>query len=390
MPLGDASDFASSGAAHHNSDVLSGTGLLEPLEPPGLQPKFPRSSSMPDTSRAPLTQQVFGDRQRSNTNDDLDKPESKPHSSLPSHLPILRGSRVSAPILARQRSSPLDIQSTDHFRRVRPAPPKSRRYSGDKSSFKKDEATGRHSSEELSPVPSSPMSSPLFQSLGEMAEEDQFINLISPTALQDSVRSQENESPAFGNIPHNQTLSPLFQPTSPSLDNAAFQTMPTSPPTAAPFGHDRTSSDFRPDGLGPLHSRPMSTISHGSETAMSEMIQHLQQELARKAQELDAHRADGYTALLEKEALLEEVRTELMTKRREEKELRSKEKINLSQIATLESTTATFRDDRDKQKAAYQNTRKQYEEQCGVLRARFICSVFTDSRLQLSQRNFAI
>ena len=87
---------------------------------------------------------------------------------------------------------------------------------------------------------------------------------------------------------------------------------------------------------------------------MSEMIQQLQQELSRKTADLESQKADGYAALLDKEALLEEARAELAAKRREEKELRSKEKLNLHQIATLEAQTATFRDERDKQKAAHQ------------------------------------
>lgn len=110
--------------------------------------------------------------------------------------------------------------------------------------------------------------------------------------------------------------------------------------------------------MSSLHSRPVSTISlGGSETAMAETIQQLQQELARKTQDLEALKADGYSALMEKEALLEEARAELAAKRREEKELRSKEKLNLNQIATLEAQTASFRDDRDKQKNAYQSVR---------------------------------
>jgi septal ring factor EnvC (AmiA/AmiB activator) len=138
--------------------------------------------------------------------------------------------------------------------------------------------------------------------------------------------------------------------------------MPRSPPLSQ---HD-LSSDLSSldETMSSLHTRPVSTASLGSESSLHEMITHLQQELSRKTAQLDAQRADGYSTILEKEALLEEVRAELGAKRREEKELRGKEKIYVSQIGTLEVQTDKYKDERDKMKSAYQNARKQYEEQC--------------------------
>ena len=209
--------------------------------------------------------------------------------------------------------------------------------------------------------------SPSFASLDSMAEEAALQDEQFPSdgrSRQSSNRSGDprGSSPLFGiaddqHGPRAAGTSPLFAPTSPGVETTSFHPMPPISPTRGRYArHAYNDNDFSlDDSLTHLHSRPVSTVSLDSEAAVAEMITALQQELARKTQDLEAQKADGYAAVMDKEALLEEARAELAAKRREEKELRGKEKVNLNQIATLEAQTATFRDERDKQKVAYQS-----------------------------------
>jgi len=199
--------------------------------------------------------------------------------------------------------------------------------------------------------------SPLFaSSLDSMHEEgnSSFEDMLAYPRSRQSSGGVQGASPLFDTSPPPQggtMQGAMFPPQSPLLDDTSFHSIPISPHELRQ-AMDDFASDHHPHIL---HTRPVSTASINSEAALSEMIQALQQELSRKNQDLEAQRSDSYSSIMEKEALLEEVRAELSAKRKEEKELRGKEKINLNQIATLEAQTATFRDDRDKQKVAYQN-----------------------------------
>lgn len=334
--------------------MITGRGSLDIHDRDVLA--FPRSQSAPYGLLAcppPDTPQAH---KRAHTTSDPKKPgldvlsaTIRPGQSTP----------LSANFAARQRSSPLEAQQPEGFRRLRPAPPKSRRVSHDYRQNSYDGRRSRQASEEFSPEPgtSSPADgvlSPSFASMGSIhgEAEDQYAAIRS---RQTSGRSFRESSPLFETKDVAGTTPPSAS-TSPALEASAFHAMPISP--ARGFFSRHVGDDSLDDELSALHSRPVSTVSLGSETAMTEMIQQLQQELARKTQDLEALKADGYSAVMEKEALLEEARAELAAKRREEKELRSKEKLNLNQIATLEAQTASFRDDRDKQKNAYQNVRR--------------------------------
>ena len=348
------STSSSSSGHSHDSTTLTGRGTL--TSPTPDPPTFPRSLSMPDELGmsplfSPATSIADSERHRARTaSPEVHKTASSlpnrplyPHSKSNQNTPVLSGiANATSSIFARQRSSPLEVGS---FRRARPN--KSRRTSGE---FTKN---SRQSSEEpISPYERS--ASPAYQPLDTMQEEQpsQFAEYPQNRSRQISDRSNRALSPVLGmGTPQAGTAQhmldpPLFSPTSPIIEKRSFYPRPPSSDDDDEHEGDSTFSHQL--------TRPVSMASLASEAAMSEMIQQLQQELSRKTADLESQKADGYAALLDKEALLEEARAELAAKRREEKELRSKEKLNLHQIATLEAQTATFRDERDKQKAAHQ------------------------------------
>ena len=333
--------------------MISGHGSLDVPDRESLP--FPRSQSAPDALLAspPGTPLPMNHRRVHTTSD----PKQPAADQLGVTVRPGQSTPFSANMAARQRSSPLEAQQKESFRRTRPAPPKSRRISHD---YRQNSAEGRRSrqaSEEFSPEmatsPNDAILSPNYASMESMYEEEDG-QYAESRSRQTTNRSYRESSPLFETTDPSGN-APLFAPTSPSLETSAFHAMPVSP--ARGFFPGRGADDSVDEGMSSLHSRPVSTISLASEAAMTEMIQQLQQELARKTQDLEALKADGYSAVMEREALLEEARAELAAKRREEKELRSKEKLNLNQIATLEAQTASFRDDRDRQKNAYQNVR---------------------------------
>lgn len=386
---------------------------------------FPRSYSMPSHLTSPPPTPLASSYPRARTSSNPEEPGSHSVSTtimgggggiggggaaLRRSQHVKRNSIQSTPVAnhtlvaARQRSSPLEAQPIENLRRSRPAPPKSRRISGDnfgRGRLSSEGVRSRQNSEEPDLLrvgsPEEGIISPPYLSLDRMQEHHEdgkgsSDGYASPgggsngRSRQSSGRSAREQSPLFGmETTGHSTTSPIFSPTSPSIDATSFHRHPTSPHDVSLFDLNTIDpEDYAGGALGPLHSRPVSTVSMGSEAAMQEMIQQLQQELARKTQDLEAQRADGYAAIMEKEALLEEVRLELAAKRREEKELRGKEKLNLTQIATLESQTATFRDERDKQKAAYQSVGR-----AKTRRMAFSASILKASRYLIYFHRFA-
>lgn len=388
-----SSSQSSGSSGSHNSTMLTCSGTLEDsITSPSLfdtEPVFPRSQSMPDGVVQQLASQpgtpIANIHQRSHTVNDLARAATAetPDSGIPRPVSSAQHTRartqqhtpLSASISGRQRSSPLvDLQGEHAIRRARPPPPKARRTSGGivtsnstGSIVSLDGRRSRQTSDEMpiSPRMMSPLeavTSPLFaSSLDAMNEEgdSSFDDILAyhPRSRQAS-GGIRGASPLFDTSPppHGSMQGAMFPPQSPLLDDTSFHSIPISPHELKQVMDDFPSSSSNQHSHI-LHTRPVSTVSiaSNSEAALQEMISALQQELMRKNQDLEAQRSDSYSSLMEKEALLEEVRLELIAKRKEEKELRSKEKINLNQIATLEAQTATFRDDRDKQKAAYQN-----------------------------------
>ncbi|KAI5119642.1 hypothetical protein M0805_009003 [Coniferiporia weirii] len=99
-----------------------------------------------------------------------------------------------------------------------------------------------------------------------------------------------------------------------------------------------------------------------------EALERTNQELQRRVMEQDRALQKKITEheveLEELENLLEETKSELSAKMREEKELRAKETRYIHQISALESDIAERQRALEASKSAYQSLQKQYQEQC--------------------------
>lgn len=123
-----------------------------------------------------------------------------------------------------------------------------------------------------------------------------------------------------------------------------------------------------------LGSAPsMLSLSDSSGAATEERLETLQKAntlLAKKlrdsARELEHKLSDHEAEVEEMQQRIEDLKSELMVVRREEKELRVKERTTGGQLATLEAEMSKLQRQLETSRASYQAMQKQYQEQCGT------------------------
>ncbi|KAH9902726.1 hypothetical protein C8Q73DRAFT_785370 [Cubamyces lactineus] len=120
-------------------------------------------------------------------------------------------------------------------------------------------------------------------------------------------------------------------------------------------------------GLVMDRSAASSTVSLDMQERL-DALQRINTELGRKLVEaertLQNRLAEHEQELEDMQSRLEEARSELSATKREEKELRSKERQNSTQIAALEAEIAKLQKSLDTARSSYQSLQKQYQEQC--------------------------
>ncbi|KAG9093109.1 hypothetical protein FRC06_011669 [Ceratobasidium sp. 370] len=144
---------------------------------------------------------------------------------------------------------------------------------------------------------------------------------------------------------------------------------------ALKFHSSGSDSDTDPEGqsededMTRRYVRP--ALSSDASLAPEDLLEALQKshaELARKAADSERRMqnrlAERETEIAELEAQLDDLKTELSVSRREEKELRVKERANMTQFATFESEIQKLQKSLDHSRAQYSSMQKQYQEQC--------------------------
>ncbi|THH10043.1 hypothetical protein EW145_g1587 [Phellinidium pouzarii] len=111
-------------------------------------------------------------------------------------------------------------------------------------------------------------------------------------------------------------------------------------------------------------SASMAHVSREREEALERTNQDLQRRVVEQDRILQRKIAEHESELEEMENMLEETKSELNAKMREEKELRAKETRYIHQISALESEIAERQRTLEASKSAYQSLQKQYQEQC--------------------------
>ncbi|KAH9846647.1 hypothetical protein C2E23DRAFT_890636 [Lenzites betulinus] len=120
-------------------------------------------------------------------------------------------------------------------------------------------------------------------------------------------------------------------------------------------------------GLVMDRSAASSTVSMDMQDRL-DALQRMNTDLGRKLLEaertLQNRLADHEQELEDMQMRLEEARSELSATKREEKELRGKERQNSTQIGALETEIAKLQKTLDTARSSYQSLQKQYQEQC--------------------------
>ncbi|KAF8626934.1 hypothetical protein AX17_006434 [Amanita inopinata Kibby_2008] len=134
---------------------------------------------------------------------------------------------------------------------------------------------------------------------------------------------------------------------------------------------DMSSSDEEDSVLGLVldNTANSSTISLEPFERV-DALQRANADLGRKLMEaegtLQRKLTEHESELEEMQSKLDEMRTELVSTKREEKELRMKERQNMTQIAALEAEIAKVTRALDHARATYASLQKQYQEQCAA------------------------
>ncbi|KAM6490669.1 hypothetical protein JOM56_014012 [Amanita muscaria] len=189
----------------------------------------------------------------------------------------------------------------------------------------------------------------------------------SDSPLYDRGRRRDN---AFMLATSRSSISPL-PPSATNLDGAILDHR--NDLTSADLSDMSSSSSDEEDdsALGLVMDRTVNASTTSLEPLeRMDALQRANAELGRKLIEAEAtlqrKLLEHESELEEMQSKLDEMRTELVATKREEKELRSKERQNMTQIAALEAEIVKVTRALDHARVTYTSLQKQYQEQCAV------------------------
>ncbi|KAG8696282.1 hypothetical protein FRC09_008609 [Ceratobasidium sp. 395] len=132
-----------------------------------------------------------------------------------------------------------------------------------------------------------------------------------------------------------------------------------------------TDSEHQSDDEDMTRRYVRQALSSDASLAPQDLLEALQKshgELARKAADSEKRMqnrlAERETEIADLEAQLDDLKSELSASRREEKELRVKERSNMTQLATFESEIQKLQKSLEHLRSQYSSMQKQYQEQC--------------------------
>ncbi|KAG6826379.1 hypothetical protein H0H92_016071 [Tricholoma furcatifolium] len=272
----------------------------------------------------------------------------------------------------RQRAVPLTTTAPSSWTARRPAPARRRKsdagsrsdsesFSASPSSFGRTPSRSRAPSNPTSPAMSpglmtfSPVTSPVF---GRPPSRPHSRAQSHPQSSFGSAFALEDED-------HTIDANPLYRGAQHG-DESFLKDI-----SSLPMPRQEGSDDEEDSSLGLVMER-----MNASSTASMEPIERLEAlqrantELGRKLNEaektLQNKLLEHESELEDMQLRLEEMRTELNATKREEKELRSKERQNMTQIGQLEMEIAKVTKTLEHARTTYTSLQRQYQEQCAV------------------------
>ncbi|CAE6456594.1 unnamed protein product [Rhizoctonia solani] len=325
-PPNDDPRSDSSGASSPDADHLKGRGEIgTPHRPP---PRTPSSMSL-----------------RSNT-----PGRTAPPSPFDSQM--------------RQRSVPLSNQAPSAWTR-KPLPAARRRKSDAGSTGGNMSSSDNESSPAInrsSRRKSNPLSPPQLNSSSSMPfPPSSFSSVLSPDSSFQSARRSQSFDHSL-----TQTLVDSFPD-----HTRKSKTSPGNPSLQFSSESDTEPEDADDDNDENTHRYVRQALSSDASLEPQDVVEALQKtnaELSRKAAESERRMqnrlAERETEIADLEQQLDDLKAELSASRRDEKELRIKERGNMSQLATFETEIQKLQKSLEHHKAQYSSMQKQYQEQC--------------------------
>ncbi|KII89877.1 hypothetical protein PLICRDRAFT_138217 [Plicaturopsis crispa FD-325 SS-3] len=355
---------------------------------PQGSPPAEDDAHLPDRGRDFDRDGTYNHHSRSSSNDSngtsVYRPRSRQSSvgpPVPPKTPTTANGQASiSPLDAsrRQRSTPLGNAAPSSWTTKRPMPP-SRRKSDAGSHHGRalsDSESASPSSFGRTPGRSRAPSNPTSPS--SYATQPSLASISSPNFVGSRPHSRTQSLGYYGSPQDDRDGSRIMSPPPDfDLDNpmydgerrdGSFSRHVSSLPMP------RSSDDYDSDGdedssLGLVMDRSTASSTVSMEaTERLEALQRTNVDLGHKLMEVERtlqHKlSDHEVELEEMQGRIEELKSELSSTKREEKELRSKERQNTNQITALESEIAKLQKNLENSRAVYQSLQKQYQEQC--------------------------
>ncbi|KAG6845246.1 hypothetical protein H0H87_011981 [Tephrocybe sp. NHM501043] len=352
-------------------DLLSKNPGLECT--PAILVQFIAQKTRHSPPRSPSSQEEY-DRGRSSDRDESSGDDSgtrSRHSSLgPPQTPMSAKSPFDSE--RRQRTGPLANKPPSSWTTKRPAPHRRKSDAGSRSDSESFSASpgvfGRTPSRSRAPSnPTSPSMSPNTNSFSPMTSP---VFGRPPSRPHSRASSQQGHYSSFMlDDDEDQTIEPksLFDYHGHRTDDSFLKSTLPMP---------RADDDDEEDALaesarGRVMDRPTASSTTSIEPyTQLDVYRKANEDLSRKLSDagkmmqnkLLAHESE----LEEMQGRLEEMRTELNATKREEKELRAKERQNLTQIGALELEIAKATKALEHARSTYTSLQRQYQEQCAV------------------------
>ncbi|KAG6840390.1 hypothetical protein C0991_007020 [Blastosporella zonata] len=266
----------------------------------------------------------------------------------------------------RQRSGPLTKEAPSSWTTKRPQP--AHRRKSDAGSRSDSEATspssfGRTPSRSRAPSnPTSPMMSPRMNVFSSPVTSPVFGR--PPSRPHSRAQSQpQSHFNTFADADEDHTIDATPQYDYRGSREGGISSMPM------PRTEDDEDEDEVASGL--VMDRNMASSTTSMEPMVRvDVLQRANTELGRKLHEVERtlqnKLLEHESEIEDMEARLEEMRMELNATKREEKELRSKERQNMTQIGSLEVEIAKVTKGLEHARSTYTSLQRQYQEQCAA------------------------
>ncbi|PBL03350.1 hypothetical protein ARMGADRAFT_910387, partial [Armillaria gallica] len=301
------------------------------------------------------------DNSRSSSSDSQSRPPSRGPPMTPKTQSVFDTQR-------RQRSTPLSNNAPSSWTKRPPAPHRRKSDAGSRSdsevSLSQNPAAFRQSfSRNRTP------SNPTSPSANISPAQSNFPLTGSPPSRPHS-RAHSNpqsfSSPFQNDDDHMHDSASIYDYRGQRMDDSFITSV-----SSLPMPHSPSDSEEDDSELGLVMERQTTSSTASLEPfervdAMQKQIAELMRRLTETDRALQKRISEHDSEVEEMSTRIDELRSELNASKRDEKDLRSKERTYMNQISALENEIAKLTKSLESSRSSYANLQKQYAEQCSA------------------------